>query len=150
MGKTSSLWFLRTGSSSPRDPRLVLFTGGKQAWREASLSGQKDGPDKNPKLLATSKSPSDWCISLRNGLILSLQLTRLCQWAPAGRARQAIGPQGSELGFIFWCLTKCAISLAHPSSSSQVTAIWVISSTLALIDISADGERFLPDSGLGG
>lgn len=125
------------------------LVGSRHGGRQVSL-GRRMDPIKNPKLLATSKSPSHWCISLRNGLILSLQLTRLCRWAPAGRARRAIEPQGSELGFIFWCLTKCAISLAHPSSSSQVTAIWVISLTLALIDISVDRERFPPDSGLGG
>lgn len=64
------------------------------------------------------------------------------------KVHQATGHHGNEQGVVFWCLRKCAIFLARPSSSFQVMAIWIISSRLPLIHISGDGEWFLPNSGL--
>lgn len=104
-------------------------------------------------------------ISFRNCLVLSLQLTPSqcclhrssdsccsslpCWWAQAGKALWAIGSYFS-MPYKFCHLPRMPGTSSQFFSSSQITAVWIISSTLSLIHISGDRERVPAQQRFGG
>lgn len=101
-------------------------------------------------------------ISFRNSLILSLQLTpsqcclhcssdSCCSSLPPwwAHARKAIRGYFS-MPYKFCHLPRTPGTISQFFSSSQITAIWIISSTLSLIHISREGKGHLPNRGLVG